>query len=55
MKKYKRLVILHSENYEKAIEEGKRKAKKYGIYPVKWKKYKGTFHYNSNDAWIEVD
>ena len=51
----KKLLILRSRKYEDALKEGKRKVKKFGIYPVKWNKYKGTFHYNSDDAWIEID
>ena len=50
-----RRLILHSSTYEKALEEGKKKVGKFGVYPVKWKKYLGTFHYNSDDAWIEID
>jgi len=51
----KRKLILRSKTYEQALKEGKRKVRKFGIYPVKWKRYVGKFHYNSNDAWIEID
>lgn len=54
-KKYKRRLVLHSDNYENALEEGKKKARNYGIYPLKWRSNTGTFHYNSNDAWMELD
>lgn len=50
-----KILILHSKTYEEALKEGKRKVKKFGIYSVKWGKYSGTFHYNSNDAWMELD
>ena len=45
---------LKSRTYEGALKEGKKKMGHFGICNTKWKKYQGTFHYNSNDAWMEL-
>lgn len=55
LKRYKRELRLISKDYEDALTEGKIKAGKFGIYPVRWFKKIGTFHWNSDSAWMELD